>query len=37
VVPPVIDKRAVLQRIVDIATIVGQLGIGVATAAFLAR
>jgi polysaccharide biosynthesis/export protein len=37
VVPPVIDKRATLQRIVDIATIVGQLGLGVATIGLLAR
>jgi polysaccharide biosynthesis/export protein len=37
VVPPVIDKRATLQRIVDIATIVGQFGLGIATIALLAR
>jgi polysaccharide export outer membrane protein len=37
VVPPVIDKRATLQRVVDIATIVGQLGLGIATIALLAR
>jgi len=37
VVPPVIDKRATLQRIVDIATIVGQLGLSIATIAILAR
>jgi polysaccharide export outer membrane protein len=37
VVPPVLDKRAALQRIVDIATIVGQFGIGAATIAILAR
>jgi len=30
VVPPVLDKRAVLQRIVDIAQIIGNLGIGAA-------
>ena len=37
VVPPVIDKRALLQRIVDIATIVGQFGIGIATIALITR
>jgi polysaccharide export outer membrane protein len=37
VVPPVLDKRAVLQRIVDIATIVGQFGLGVAGIALLTR
>ena len=37
VVPPVIDKRAILQRIVDIATIIGQVGLGVATIAILSR
>jgi polysaccharide export outer membrane protein len=37
VVPPVIDKRAILQRIVDIATIVGQVGLSVATIAILSR
>jgi polysaccharide export outer membrane protein len=30
VVPPILDKRAFLQRIVDIATIVGNLGVGIA-------
>ena len=37
VVPPIIDKRAVLQRIVDIAEIVGNFGIGVASIAILAH
>jgi len=37
VVPPIIDKRAVLQRIVDIAQIVGNFGIGVAAIDILAR
>ncbi len=37
VVPPILDKRAVLQRLVDIATIVGQFGIGAATIAVLSR
>jgi polysaccharide export outer membrane protein len=37
VVPPVLDKRAVLQRIVDIAQIVGNLGIGIGTIALLSR
>jgi len=37
VVPPIIDKRALMQRIVDIAEIVGNFGIGVASIAILAR
>ncbi len=37
VVPPIIDKRSVLQRIVDFATIVGQLGIAAATIAVLSQ
>lgn len=37
VVPPIIDKRSVLQRIVEIATIVGQLGIAAATIAILSQ
>jgi hypothetical protein len=37
VVPPVIDKRAALQRIASIASIVGNLGLGAATIAILAR
>lgn len=37
VVPPIIDKRSTIQRIVDVATIVGQLGLGIATIAILAR
>jgi hypothetical protein len=37
VVPPIIDKRSVLQRVVDIATIVGQFGLGAATIAILSR
>lgn len=37
VVPPVIDKRALLQKIVAIAQVVGQLGIGAATIALLTR
>jgi polysaccharide export outer membrane protein len=37
VVPPILDKRATFQRIVDFATIVGQFGIGVATIAILTR
>jgi protein involved in polysaccharide export with SLBB domain len=36
VVPPTIDKRAVLQRITSIATILGNLGIGAASIAILA-
>ena len=37
VVPPVIDKRAIIQRIVDIATIIGQVGLGAAALSLLAR
>jgi polysaccharide biosynthesis/export protein len=37
VVPPIIDKRSTIQRIVDVATIVGQVGLGIATIAILAR
>ena len=37
VVPPIIDKRAVLQRIVDVAEIVGNFGLGAAAVAVLAR
>jgi hypothetical protein len=37
VVPPIIDKRAFFQRIVDIAQVVGNFGIGAATLAILAR
>lgn len=36
VVPPIIDKRAILQRISSIASIIGNLGVGVATIAILA-
>jgi protein involved in polysaccharide export with SLBB domain len=37
IVPPIIDKRAVLQRIVDIAIIIGQLGFGAAALGLLVR
>ncbi len=37
VVPPTIDRRSIMQRVVDIATIVGNFGLGVATIAILAR
>ncbi|MEO7030701.1 MAG: SLBB domain-containing protein [Acidobacteriaceae bacterium] len=37
VVPPVIDKRTALQKIIAIAQVVGQLGIGAATIAILTR
>ncbi len=37
VVPPILDRRAFLQRIVDVATIVGNIGVGAATIAILAR
>lgn len=37
VVPPNLDKRNVLQRVVDIATIIGNVGIGAAAIAVLAR
>jgi polysaccharide export outer membrane protein len=37
VVPPILDQRAFFQRIVDIATVVGNVGVGAATLAILAR
>jgi protein involved in polysaccharide export with SLBB domain len=37
VVPPIIDKRALLQRISAIASIIGNFGIGLGTLAILAR
>ncbi len=37
VVPPILDKRAILQRVVDIAQIVGNFGIGLAAIYFLSR
>jgi len=37
VVPPIIDKRSILQRITDIASIIGNLGLGVASVYFLTR
>jgi polysaccharide export outer membrane protein len=37
VVPPIIDKRALLQKIVSIAQIVGNLALGAATIDILAR
>ncbi len=37
VVPPVIDKRGLLQKIIAIAQVVGQLGIGAASIALLTR
>ncbi len=37
VVPPVIDKRAVLQRITSIASIIGNLGLGLAAIYLVAR
>ncbi len=37
VMPPILDKRAVLQKIVDIATIVGQIGLGAAVFSAVAR
>jgi polysaccharide export outer membrane protein len=37
VIPPVIDKRSTLQRVIDVATIVGQLGVGVLGFAFVTR
>ena len=36
VVPPVIDRRATFQRLVDIATIIGQLGFSIAAIGILA-
>ncbi len=35
VVPPILDKRALFQRVIDIAQVVGNLGIGVAAIALL--
>ena len=37
VVPPTIDKRAILQRVVDIANIIGNFGIGFAAVDILAH
>ena len=37
VVPPTIDKRAVLQRITSVASTIGNLGVGAATLAILAK
>jgi polysaccharide export outer membrane protein len=37
IVPPVIDRRSILQRVVDIAGIIGNLGIGVAAIAIAAH
>lgn len=37
VVPPVIDKRSTIQRVLDFAQIVGQFGIGAAAIAVLSR
>jgi protein involved in polysaccharide export with SLBB domain len=37
VVPPVIDKRAILQRISSIATIIGNLGLGIASIYLVTR
>ena len=37
VVPPIIDKRAFFQRIVDIATIIGQLGVAAGFGILAAR
>jgi protein involved in polysaccharide export with SLBB domain len=37
VVPPVIDKRNILQRITSIATVVGNLGLGIAAIYLVAR
>jgi polysaccharide export outer membrane protein len=37
VVPPVIDKRALFQRVVDIASIVGNFALGVAAIDIIAR
>jgi len=37
VVPPIIDKRAILQRVVDIAAIVGNFGLGAAAIDILAK
>jgi protein involved in polysaccharide export with SLBB domain len=37
VVPPILDKRSVLQRISAIASIVGNFGLGLAALYFVAR
>lgn len=37
VVPPVIDKRSSIQRLLDVATIIGQFGLGAAAIAVLSR
>ncbi len=37
VVPPILDKRALLQKVLDIAQIVGNFGIAIAAIAILAR
>jgi hypothetical protein len=37
VMPPNLDKRALFQRIVDIAMIVGNLGIGLAAIYLVSR
>jgi polysaccharide export outer membrane protein len=37
VVPPVLDKRALVQKILDVAQIVGNFGIGIAAIDILAR
>jgi protein involved in polysaccharide export with SLBB domain len=37
VVPPILDKRALLQRIAEVAQIVGNFGIGLAAIYFLSR
>jgi protein involved in polysaccharide export with SLBB domain len=37
VVPPILDKRAILQRIVDIAQIVGNFGLGLAAIYLVTR
>jgi polysaccharide export outer membrane protein len=36
VVPPILDKRSTLQRVLDISQIIGSVGVGVATLAILA-
>jgi polysaccharide export outer membrane protein len=37
VVPPILDKRAIFQRIIDIAQIIGNFGVGLAAIYFVAR
>lgn len=37
VVPPILDKRAVLQRIIDITSVIGNLGLGLAGIGLLIR